>query len=132
MANPTCSATTFNTNASCYNLNTLNEAQQWSLLVYAKVLELAAIGGTDYTNALKTDLQTDSACPPQNRADIMAAQVNVAFNNAADAGASIPATVSDALSLAACLQYVPGGVERLQRIDLLLNCKLGVHKSYPQ
>ena len=132
MANPTCSADTFNTNVSCYDLGVLNPAQQWSLLVYAKVLELAAIGGTDYRSTLKTTLQTDTACPPITDPEILAANVNVAFNNAAAAGASVPATVSDALTLAACLQYVPGGVERLQRIDLLLNCKLGVHKAYPQ
>jgi hypothetical protein len=132
MSNPVCSATTFNTNASCYDLGVLNPAQQWALLVYFKVLELAAIGGTDYTAALKTTLQTDTACPPISEPEIMAAQVNVAYNNASAAGASMPATVSAALTLSACLQYVPGGVPRLERINLLLDCKLGKHASYPQ
>lgn len=132
MANPTCTTATNTTDAACYNGRILNPAQQWALLVYAKVLELAAIGGTDYTNALTTTLLTDAACPPTTEDAIMAANINVAFNNAAAAGATVPSTISLKLNAVRCLQYVPGGVEKLKRIDLLLNCKLGVSKAYPQ
>ena len=132
MANPTCSAATLNDNAACYRNGILNPAQQWALLVYGQVLELEAIGGTDYTEALKTTLQIDTACPPMEDEAMLAALINIQFKNATAAGASVPDTINLKMAAAACLQYVPGGVERLKRIALLLTCKLGVHKAYVQ
>lgn len=132
MSNPTCTAATLNDNAACYHNGILNPAQQWALLVYGQVLELAAIGGTDYTAVLKTTLQTDTACPPMDDDAMLAALLVIQFNNATAAGASVPDTLADKMAAATCLQYVPGGVERLKRIALLLTCKLGVHKDYVQ
>jgi len=121
-----------NDNAACYRNGILNPAQQWALLVYGQVLELAAIGGTDYSAALKTTLQSDTACPPIDDDAMLAALINIQFNNATEAGATVPETIQTKIAAAACLQYVPGGVERLKRIALLLTCKLGRHESYPQ
>ena len=132
MPNPVCNATTLITNAACYHRTQLNPIQQQSLLIYAKVLELAAIGGTDYRTEMTGDLLTDAACPPSHEDDITAARIAVAFANATEAGATVPADINDKLDAIACLQHVPGGANVLNRIDLLLTCKLGRAEAYPQ
>lgn len=132
MANPTCTLVTLVDNAACYRQSALNPIQQKALLVYAKVLELEAIGGTDYTAALTTTLLEDTACPPYTADHIRAANVAVAFNNADAAGATVPTDIQDALAAVKCLQHVPGGMATLDRIDVFLNCSLGQSKAYPQ
>ncbi len=106
--------------------------QQKAMLLYARVLELAAIGGTDYTAALTTTLTTDAACPPSSADDIRAANIAIAFANATTAGASVPDTLAAKMSAIRCLQHVPGGMATLDRYLLLVTCKLGVHKAYVQ
>ena len=132
MANPICTATTLITNGACYRQSSINPIQQKALLIYAKVLELAAIGGIDYTAELVGDLLTDSACPPTEPDNIRAANVAVAFANATSAGATVPDTIQTKIDAVKCLQNVSGGLERLEQIDLLLNCQLGRAKSYVQ
>jgi len=132
MANPICSATTLITNGACYRTSSINIVEQKALLIYAKVLELAAIGGTDYTAQLTGTLLTASACPPYEPDNIRAGNVAVAFANAASAGAVVPSTIQTKIAAVKCLKNVDGGLARLEQIELLLNCKLGRHKNYVQ
>lgn len=126
MATPTCTQAVFIDDATCYTRPNVDPIQQMALLIYAKVLELQAVGGTDYRDALVTTLITDTKCPPYMSDDaIMAGNINVAFNNAEAAGASVPATLEDAVAAIKCLQYAPGGMATLKRIDMFLNCALG-------
>ena len=106
--------------------------QQWALLIYAKVLELAAIGGTNYTAQLTGTLLQAAACPPSTDDEVMAANINVAFNNATSAGATPPSTIQTKIAAVKRLQHVPGGLNKLKQIDLYLNCALGRSKSFPQ
>lgn len=132
MANPICTTTTLITDAACYQQYALDPFQQKALLVYARVLQLAAIGGTDYTSAMTTTLLTDSACMPRTPDRIRAAHLAIAFANATAAGATVPSTIQTKISAAKCLYHIPGGMTKLDRIDVLLHCKLGVRKNYPQ
>ena len=97
-------------------------------------LELNSIGGTNYLSTLTSTLLTDTSVlvgalrEEQIKAGIVAKQ----FDKATSAGATVPSTVSDKLAVAKCLTHVPGGMQTLRQIELLLTCKLGVHKSYPQ
>ena len=132
MANPTCNTTTLITNGACYRQIGIDVVQQKALLIYAKVLQLSAIGGTDYDRELTGTLLTDSACPPVEADHIRAANIAVAFANAEAAGAVVPTSIQTAIDAVKCLQHINGGLARLEQIDLLLNCKLGQHKAYPQ
>lgn len=133
MANPTCNATTLVTDAAAYRLDSdLNPKQQKCLEIYAKVLELAAIGGTDYTAALATTLLQDAATLEIGFSpdEIRAAQIAVAFANAAAAGATVPASINTKLANLGLL--VQADDLLLDKALTLLKCKLGVHKAYPQ
>lgn len=105
-----------------------------SLLLYGMVLELAAIGGTDYSAELTGDLLTDTAglTGTLTKDQLIAGLIARQFANATAAGASVPADIDDKLSAIKCLQHVPGGMAKLEQIYLLLFCKLGVHKAYVQ
>jgi len=125
MAIQSCPITKFVDDAVCYGMHKLNPAEQKALLIYAYALELKAIGGADYTNALSTTLQTDAACLYKLNADQrMAGFVNVAFVEAIAAGADgTPAALNDKLDAVKCLKLVP--MERLDALLLYLTCLLG-------
>ena len=111
MSNPTCSTTTLITNAACYRQSSIDPIQQQALLIYGKVLELAAIGGTDYTAALTTTLLTDAApvVGALSADNVTAANISTQFVNAAAAGASVPSTIQSKIAAVKCLQHLPGG-----------------------
>lgn len=135
MANPVCTAASLVTAATCYQRQSIQPHQQTALLLYAKVLELAAIGGTDYAATLTSTLLTDTVAlvcamtEDQRRA----ARVNIAFLNAATAGASVPETLAEKVAAIQCLvQKVEDDPAFADMIDLFLTCALGVHKAYVQ
>ena len=132
MANPTCSNNTLVINAAKYRLPVIDPIRQKALTVLAKVYHLKGIGGTDYTSELTGTLLTDTVAPPSLPEDVAAARVAVAFANATSAGGSPPSTLATQLAAAKALIHVPGGLERLNQIELYLDCALGRSKNYPQ
>lgn len=63
----------------------------------------------------------------------MAAKINLAFINAAAAGATVPATLSAKIDVVACLDDLAQNDPQLtDLVDLLLTCKLGPHVPYIQ
>jgi len=131
MANPTCTAASLAT--TCYLVpTTLDPKQAKALKVYAKVLQLAAIGGTDYTGRMTGLLLSDAAALTcgMNQADRDAARIHLAFLQAQAAGASVPIGISAKQAFINCLVQVTD--EELDEADLLLTCKLGRAKVYPQ
>jgi hypothetical protein len=132
VANPTCSQVTLVDNAACYRRKNIGDpVRQMALLVYGMVLELTAIGGTDYTSELTGTLLEAAACrfeKDERVAGLIARQ----FANATAAGASVPDTLDAKVAAVACLEHVPGGIDKLEQIYLLLFCKLGTHKAYTQ
>ena len=135
MANPTCTSTQVVDQAACYLQSAIQPSQQRALYLYARSLELKAIGGTDYTAALTTILLTDAqalTCK-LNDDQIMAAKINLAFINAAAAGASVPATLAEKVAVINCLNDLVQQDDQLAKlVDLLLTCQLGIHKPYVQ
>lgn len=132
MANPTCSQAELITNAAGYTDFQLDPKQRKCLLLLAKAYELAGIGGTDYTAVLDTTLVSaaQTLAGFMSCDQVLAAMIQLHFNNATAAGASVPATI--ALKLAAIDRLVLLDDKTLENIDLLLTCNLGVHKAYPQ
>jgi hypothetical protein len=95
------------------------------------MLQLNAIGGTNYTSDIAT-LNTDAnslSCgfQPDN---FDSAELVIAANNATAAGASLPATDAALAAAVKCLENYT--FEQLTQMKLLLYCKLGRGKAYPQ
>lgn len=134
MANPTCDKTNLITNAAPYMQGAgIDDKRQMVLLIYAMLLELAAIGGTDYTVAGgREQMMQDAATLEigETNDELDAGLISIAFNRATAAGASVPATLT--LKLAAVPRLPCNDDMLLKKAFILLTCKLGVHKAYPQ
>jgi hypothetical protein len=130
MAAPACSQA--NLLAPCFlSPGPITPQQQKAFLIYAKMLQLAILGGTDYVGRLALLVQDASTLTcGMSEEDIRAAFVQIAFNNATSAGANVPATMNGKQAAINCM--VELDQKRLEEIDLLLTCKLGVNKAYPQ
>jgi hypothetical protein len=134
MARPSetaCTRATLTEDAAC--LINFNLQQRKALLVYFAALELAALGGEDYTAELGPDgtLAVDSQClavlTPAQREEAL---LVIARGNAEDAGATVP-TDNDGLATGiACLQNQP--IAMLDAMFVKLTCELGRHAAYPQ
>lgn len=134
MARPSetaCTRATFTEDVAC--LKNFNSHQRRALMVYFMVLELAALGGEDYTAQLGPDgtLADDSKCnltldPTQQALALLL----VSQNNASDAGATVPATNTALATAIACLQNQPPAM--LEAMYLTVFCQLGRHAAYPQ
>lgn len=134
MARPSetaCTRATFTDDVAC--LLNFDANQRKALMIYFNVLELAALGGEDYTAELGPDgtLATDSACnatldPLQK--DLALLLVNQ--NNASDAGATVPTTNTGLAAAIACLSNYPAGM--LDAMLLNVQCQLGRHAAFPQ
>lgn len=134
MARPSetaCTRETFTADVGC--LKNLDLHQRKAALLYFNVLELAALGGTDYTEELGPggDLVLDSACnntldPDQKKLALLL----VNENNASDAGATVPATNAELMEAIACLQNQPEAM--LDAMILNVQCLLGRHAAWPQ
>lgn len=135
MANPVLNSTTLVTQAAPYQVQICGSTRtQQILLILAMVLELKGIGGTDYTvNGIRwTQLQTDAQQLEigESEDQIAAGRINLAFINAAAAGATVPDTLTGKLNLLG--QLLTTDQVLLDKIQLLVQGKLGVHKAYNQ
>ncbi len=130
MANPTC--TKAGLSASCLRVpNSINKKQQKALLLRAKTLELAAIGGTDYIgrDALLLSDAATLTCG-MRKPDLDAAMLQIAYNSAASAGAVVPTTLQAKLAQVVCL--LDATEDQLDEALVNVQCKLGRAKAYPQ
>lgn len=128
---PTCTVAALAESNPVFGLQGLNRKQYYTALIYFKVLELAAIGGTNYASTLNSTLINDATAlvktmdPNQRKI----AMLNIARNNAIAAGASVPATANALNALTACCFQ---SFSDLEAIMILLDCQLGYHADYPQ
>lgn len=124
---PTC------TTASLFESNigfskSLSPTQQKAAAIYLMALELAALGGTDYTSVMTTTLVEDAnsvfekATPDQ----YALAALNIAYNNAVAAGATVPDTINEINAATGCCFQ---GGSNLDAIYLFLMCQLGQHAT---
>lgn len=134
MANPTCTRDTLKASAACLGGNVRDSHKARVLKVWFMAKQLAAIGGTSYlTSATTIGTMKDDAngltCGFQSD-DMRSAALAVELNNAVAAGASVN-TDKDLLAAdVACLDNYNDSM--LEKMELLLRCKLGVAKAYPQ
>ena len=126
---PTCTKAAFTAGTACYR--NFSAQERASIQIYFNALELAAVGGTDYTAELGSggQLEADSICYRDFVDNIFQAPTPyallVAYNNAVAAGATPAATVPLLAAAIACNKNFPEADLAAQQLQLL--CKLGKH-----
>ena len=115
--------------ASDYTQHFCNPHMQEALNVYAMALELAAVGGTDYSSDLESLIAaSDAVSNYMNPDQLRAAEVNINFQNATNAGASVPSAIGDKLE--ACKTLLHYDLPRVLRAKQFLKGSLGYHSSF--
>jgi len=126
---PECTIDTFFTGQACF-IPFAGSEDLKSILIYLSAVELAAVGGTDYTEELGSggDLMADATCflnldlqtclPP-------IPYLVVAYNNAVAAGGSPVSSRTELATAIACNKNFTPGQHDAQL--LWLTCQLGSH-----
>lgn len=123
---PTCTRESLFTANPGY-AKSFSPIQRRAAMLYLMALELAAIGGTDYTAVMNTTLVDDTkqlfgqATPEM--LDIAA--MNIAANNAEAAGADVPDTLALLNAATGCCFENA----QMDQIYLFLLCALGEHSA---
>lgn len=121
---PVCTLAELVSSSTCFKC--MDSHQRQALGVYLKVLQLAAIGGSDYTAQMghSGTLNTDSAAfKTMNFDERWLGRLAILVNNAEAAGATIPDTTPALIDAFDCLLCFDENA--LDRMDLLLTCELG-------
>lgn len=127
----TCTLTGLVDDAACFQC--LSALRKKAALIYLNVLELAALGGTDYDTAdFPSELVDDSNALFRIEGEqefwdspMLNARVAIAKSNAVEAGATVPDDVSDWEPKLTLILNSPNP-------DILLlwmECQLGVHAT---
>lgn len=121
----TCDANALLLQGKCLKLNVISEKMQKAVSVYCMAAELAALHGTDYTNAITTTLLQDANAFTCGMSE---SEMQVVWNvldcvNAANAGATTPDTITPVL----CLEKATE--KQIDNALLYLKCLLGKHAS---
>lgn len=108
----------------------LSERQQQAVRIWFMVKELQALGGTNYSATLASTMILDAVnlADTMNLSERRTAVMAIYRDNAVEAGASIPSDTNTLLNEVKCFINHPD----LDAVELLLLCKLGTHKAYPQ
>jgi len=107
----------------------LNAKQQMALKLHAMAIELAAVGGTDYTADFESMIDASEALGHWMNCDqVKAAEVLIHYTNAANAGGSVPAATGDKLE--AAKKLIEYDFDRLEKAYLFLLGSLGYHSSF--
>lgn len=131
MPNPVCTQASLISGGACYKELDLHRRK--ALKVYLMALQLAAIGGTDYTDFTDDTLNEAATayCGLLKDRDALAvAWLVIEANNAEEAGATVPSDIQDIAEAIKCLKNYPDW--KLQLMELLLRCELGRAEDYPQ
>jgi hypothetical protein len=140
MANPVCNISSLN--VACFDDSVIDAIRRKALMVFFKATELKLIGGTDYTGNLIGSGATGLVGATVQFADskvgldnigtryIGTYELAIAHANAVAAGMPLVATISARMAQIACLLNVNESL--LDRMNVFLECQLGVHKAYTQ
>lgn len=130
MANPTCTEDSLVESNPCLSGNVFSPRDQMFVQVWFNILELQALGGTDYRSVVASTLIADANCLADNfdLSQYRTATLAVHRNNAVNAGATVPTDPNVLKDAIKCFEDYPDP----KNLILLLLCKLGSHKSFPQ
>lgn len=117
-----CAVNTLLARAACFEKNCLSEVDINAIEIYARIKNLAASGGTDYSsnlNALLKDSKEYQMLPKDQRRAI---SLLISIDNANDDGASVSYDPNVLKSNAKCFECL--GIELQFQILLYLRCAL--------
>lgn len=120
MAQPLCAASDFTGLSKCLQQPCMSSQRRSAIRAYAMILELQARGGTDYRTNFQQLLKDVSKFLPMSKIQIDAALTEVYLENAAAAGATVPA-LNAIVAAAIKLQ----NARYLPLLELFLRCRLG-------
>lgn len=119
----TCTKAAFE--ANCNLFPCLSLKQQQAILMRLMILELAALGGPDYTDDLASLNESVAAIRGLSTEQQMGALIGIYTENATEAGASVGTTNQ---LLEQSVAYT-GIQDDLNQFLLFLTCQLGVHAA---
>jgi hypothetical protein len=126
-----CLLSTFVSETACFKILSLHEQQ--ALMVYLKILELEALGGTDYTEEMGPSGELNLAAVDYDTMDRFTrnlARLWIQKDNAESSGATVSDDIQVIKEAIKCLVNFDQNV--LDKMDLLLTCQLGRHAAMPQ
>lgn len=110
--------------ATCFTDKCMSQPDRDAITIYARIKNLAAIGGTDYSSNL-AQLMIDSATWRKRAQDeLRAIAVYIALENAINDGASINLNVNSLMTAAKCLRVQCLGKEDMHGILAYLGCQI--------
>lgn len=110
--------------ATCFTDKCMSDPDRKAIMMYARIKNLAALGGTDYSANLK-QLMIDSATWRARAEDqLKAIAVYIALENAINDGASINLNVNALATAAKCYRAGCIGREDINGILAFLGCVL--------
>lgn len=117
-----CTRQFFASAGACYQLLT-QDRQRLAFRVRLKMLELAAVGGTDYSADVKALNEAAKCLNIENPEHRQVADIVIDAQNATDAGADVPTDMTDVMASIVCLQNYTE--QQLDSFYRLLRCELG-------
>lgn len=131
MPDPICTYQTLVEANPCLSGEVFTERDQKYLQVYFNVLELAALGGFDYSAVLDSTLINDAVqlADTMNLSHRRTATLAIHRNNAINAGATVPTDPDELKDAIKCMENYNLDPNAL---ILLLLCRLGSHAAFPQ
>ena len=110
--------------ATCFQDKCMSDPDRKAIMIYARIKNLAALGGTDYSANLK-QLMIDSATWRKRAEDeLRAIAVYITLENAINDGASINLNVNSLSTAAKCLGAKCLGKEDQNGILAFLGCAI--------
>lgn len=117
-----CTREYFASAGACYQLLT-QDRQRLAFRVWLEILQLAAVGGTDYSANIKGLNEAAKCLNIENPEQRQVADIVIDAQNATDAGADVPTDMTDVMADIACLQNYTD--QQLDSMYRLLRCELG-------
>lgn len=134
MANPVC--TTAGLISPCFQGSVINAHQRLALMVWFMALQLKGVGGTDYTVAPTSTASgkllgdANSLAGTMTLDQLANAELTIYALNAIASGATTAEAINVRIQEVKCLENCTD--PQLEEMYILLLCKLGISKAYPQ
>lgn len=120
----TCDVNTLMTLSKCYQDKCMADGDRKAIMIYARAKNLAALGGTDYSNNLKQLLIDSAAWRQRAENELRAIVVYETIQNAINDGASINTNTNSLATAAKCFGSMCLGKEDQNGILAFLGCTI--------
>lgn len=129
MATFSCNVNTLLISAACFTDKCMAQPDRDAITIYARIKNLAAIGGTDYSDNLKQLLIDSATWRKRAEDELKAIAVYVSLENAINDGANINLNVNSLMTAAKCLRTQCLGKEDLNGVLAFLACSINTNEK---